>query len=150
MKNNSQTFHAMTLSILYGERIIFLSFYDQIKEMEGQPEEQQVLYMLLSFYGLNILMKHMATLYEGGFAVGELPSKLYKEAILYLLPMIKREAITLIDAIAPPDFILNSPLGMSDGEMYKHMETRIMSAPNALTRPTWWNDIIIRNEKAKL
>lgn len=146
MKNNSQTFHAMTLSMLYGERIIFKTFYDQIKELQGHAEEQSVLLQLLSFYGLNVIMKHMDTLYEGGFAVGELPAKMYKEAILYLLPYIKREAITLIDAIAPPDFILNSPLGMSDGEMYKHMETRIMSAPNALTRPSWWQDVSIRKE----
>lgn len=142
MKNNSQTFHAATLSIVYGERIIFVSFYDQIKELQDQPDEQRVLYLLLSFYGLNLMKKHLSTLYEGGFAKGELPGKLYSDGILHLLPLIKREAIALVDAIAPPDFILNSPLGMSDGEMYKHMETRIMSAPDALTRPTWWHEIV--------
>lgn len=142
MKNNSQTFHAATLSIVYGERIIFESFYDQIKELQDQPEEQNVLFLLLSFYGLNLIKKHLSTLYEGGFAKGELPAKLYTEGILQLLPLIKREAIALVDVIAPPDFILNSPLGMSDGEMYKHMETRIMSSPDALTRPTWWQDVV--------
>lgn len=149
MKNNSQTFHAMTLSLIYGERVIFHSFYDQIKKLEGNPEEQAVLFNLLSFYGLNIINKHIGTLYEGGFAAGELPARLYKEAILHLLPLIKREAIALIDSIAPPDFIINSPLGMSDGEMYKHMETRILSAPQALTRPKWWRDIAVRTD-AKL
>lgn len=149
VKNDSQTFLAMTLSIVYGERIIFSTVLDQLCDLDEQPEEQEVLKMLLSFYGLNVIVKHLPILYEGGFAVGELPAKLYKEAILYLLPLIKREAITLVDAIAPPDFIINSPLGMSDGEIYKHMETRIMSAPNALTRPDWWHNIVIRKE-AKL
>lgn len=147
MKNNSQTFHAVTLSLVYGERIIFVSFYKAIKELSGHPEEQRVLYQLLSFYGLNLANKYMATLYEGGFCVGQAPARLVKEAILHLLPLIKKEAISLVDAIAPPDFILNSPLGMSDGQVYKHMETRILSAPNALTTPDWWQDIIIRKER---
>lgn len=145
MKNNSQTFHAMTLSMIYGERFIFVSFYDQIRELEGHPEEQKVLFMLLAFYGLSVMQKYVGTLYEGGFASGELPARLYKEAILQLLPLIKREAIALVDSIAPPDFIINSPLGMSDGQLYKHMETRIFSAPQALTRPKWWEDIVLRS-----
>lgn len=144
MKNNSQTFYAMTLSMIYGERFIFVSFYEQLRELEGHPEEQKVLFTLLSFYGLSIVQKYVGTLYEGGFAAGELPARLYKEAILYLLPLIKTEAIALIDSIAPPDFIINSPLGMSDGQLYKHMETRIFSAPQALTRPKWWEDIVLR------
>lgn len=142
-RNDSQIFHATTLSMIYGERTIFMTFYNNIKGMEDQPEEQKVLFRLLSFYGLNLMVKYSSLLYEGGFAEGELASRLYKEAVLHLLPVIKMEAISLIDAIAPSsDFILNSPLGMSDGEMYKHMETRIFSSPEALTRPSWWDQIV--------
>lgn len=149
MKNNSQTYHAMTLSMLYGERTIFASFYDQTIELGDYPEEQRALSLLLSFYGLTTINRHMAILYEGGFAVGAAPAKLYQNAIIHLLPQIKRDAIALIDAIAPTDFILNSPLGMSDGDMYKHLESRLLSAPDALTRPTWWDRVIYRKE-AKL
>lgn len=151
IRNDSQTFHASTLSLIYGERTIYVTFYNTIKGLEDQPEEQTVLFRLLSFYGLGLMIKYTSLLYEGGFATGELPSRLYMEAIIYLLPLIKREAITLVDAIAPTsDFILNSPLGMRDGEIYKHMETKIFSSPEALTRPYWWDQVVHWKQQPKL
>lgn len=59
----------------------------------------------------------MMFLYEGGFASGEKPARLVQEAILKLCKELKNDAIALVDVIAPPDFILNSVLGASDGEV---------------------------------
>lgn len=76
---------------------------------------------------------------------------LLQQGVLELLPLVKTDAIPLVDAIAPPDFVLNSPLGMSDGEVYKHMESAIMQAPGALERPQWWRDVVYRDYiKSKL
>lgn len=36
--------------------------------------------------------------------------------------MLKPEAVSLVDSIAPPDFILNSALGMSDGKVLDKLE----------------------------
>lgn len=150
MRNDSQTFNAAPLSILYAERTIFVTFYNRLKGLDQFHREQLVLFRLLSLYGLHLIVKHLSILYEGGFAHGNLPSKLYQDAILHYLPLIKADAIGLVDAIAPPDFILNSPLGMSDGDVYKHLETKLLSGPDALTRPTWWREIIQQRQSAKL
>lgn len=40
-----------------------------------------------------------------------------KENILMLCAELKPEAVEIADALAPPDFILNSVLGMSDGKV---------------------------------
>lgn len=48
---------------------------------------------------------------------GEAPAILLKNSIIELCAMIKKDAIGLIDAIAPSDFFVNSVLGMSDGQV---------------------------------
>lgn len=73
-------------------------------------------------YGLWSLEKFLPTLYEGGYAEGPKPTQVIHEAILKLCSDIKNDAVTLIDAVAPPDFILNSVLGASDGKVRGEFE----------------------------
>lgn len=91
-----------------------------MRELEKGPESD-VLSKLLSLFGANLIVKnYLGVLYEGGFieSSGQVAAgDLYHEGILNLLPQIKDEAISLVDSVAPPDFILNSPLGMSDGKV---------------------------------
>lgn len=78
--------------------------------------------------------------------------ELYHKGILLLLPVLKDEAISLVDAIAPTDFILNSPLGMSDGNIYQHLQRAIVQAPKVFERPSWWRDVTYKEylQKSKL
>jgi acyl-CoA oxidase len=43
--------------------------------------------------------------------------RIIREAILRLCSELKNDAVTLVDVIAPTDFVLNSPIGSSDGEV---------------------------------
>ena len=54
----------------------------------------------------------------GGYITGPDPPRLIKEAILQLCGALKTDSVALVDAIAPPDFILNSPIGNSDGQVW--------------------------------
>lgn len=45
-------------------------------------------------------------------------SEYISEAILLLCSKLKDEAVSLVDALSPPDFILNSVLAQSDGKVY--------------------------------
>jgi len=53
----------------------------------------------------------------GGYANGPLASVIVKGSIIDLCSSLKNEAVTLADAIAPPDFILNSVLAASNGRV---------------------------------
>ncbi|XP_053694048.1 peroxisomal acyl-coenzyme A oxidase 3 isoform X1 [Sabethes cyaneus] len=150
-RNDIQTFYARTLSIAYGERLMLFVADKFLKNLE-EGAEKVALTRLVSLYGANVVLKYTGSFYQGGY-FSKVPNalNLLQQGYLVLLPLIKTEAISLVDAVAPPDFVLNSPLGMSDGEVYKHMESAILQAPEALERPKWWMDAVYREYiKAKL
>ena len=143
VRNNSQVFNAINLAIAYGQRAIFSAFFLHIKSVEASPEKE-VLLKLLSLYGANLIAKnYMGVLYEGGFIPSDInASELLQSGILVLLPQLKLEAISLVDAIAPPDFIVDSPLGMADGRIYDHLKSVIYQTPDTFTRVDWWKDMV--------
>lgn len=53
----------------------------------------------------------------GGYVNGPLASVIVKGSIIDLCSSLKNEAVTLADAIVPPDFILNSVLAASNGRV---------------------------------
>lgn len=79
--------------------------------------------------------------FSGGFASGPEPAQSIREGILSLCTALKPDAVSLVDALAPPDFILNSALGQSDGHIYKNIQASIYQNGNALQRPSWWREI---------
>ncbi|XP_034669727.1 peroxisomal acyl-coenzyme A oxidase 3 isoform X2 [Drosophila subobscura] len=150
-RNNIQVFAAQKLSIIYGERTIYYVFYKFVNSLPASAEKQ-VLEQLLSFYGAHLVTKYSAIFYQGGYFRDSPHIELYQQGILQLLPVLKDEAIALIDAIAPTDFILNSPLGMSDGNIYQHLQKTIVSTPGVFERPEWWRDVTYKDylKRAKL
>lgn len=100
-------------------------------------------------------------MYQKGFATGESPAVLVQDAILKLCGELKDDAVAMVDAISPPDFILNSVLGYSDGrvdlqhsnynqykiiqvlfQVYEHLEKSFMSSQYGTSRPSWWKDMV--------
>lgn len=114
--------------------------------MNHSPEKN-VLVRLLSLFGASLIVKnYLGILYDGGYiAEGINAGDLYQTGILKLLSAVKNDSISLIDAIAPSDFIVNSPLGMSDGKVYEHLKSILYQTPEAFERPKWWQDIVRRD-----
>lgn len=149
-KNDSQVFYARSLSLVYGERMILSKSLQIVTELPNSSEKS-ALFRILSLYGANLIMKNIAFFYQGGFMNGTQPSELIQQGILGLLPIIKNDAVALIDAIAPCDYIINSALGNSDGEVYKHLQAAVLNGPGVLERPSWWKEVLHRdNIKNKL
>ncbi|KAM6909186.1 peroxisomal acyl-coenzyme A oxidase 3 isoform 2-T2 [Xenentodon cancila] len=53
---------------------------------------------------------------------------------------LKDDAVALVDALAPPDFILNSPIGNADGQIYQNLWSTMMQGTQVLERPSWWRE----------
>ena len=55
--------------------------------------------------------------FKEGYISGSNPPQIIREAILQLCYELKDDSVSLADAVAPTDFVLNSPIGQSDGEV---------------------------------
>ncbi|EFN80595.1 peroxisomal acyl-coenzyme A oxidase 3 isoform X2 [Harpegnathos saltator] len=143
VKNNSQTFLARTLSLVYAEHAVLSYFCKNLQDPKWSLNERQVLTDLCSLFGAVLLEKRLGDLYAGGFASPDSNiDNLLREGIIKLCKKLVDNAVALVDVLAPPDFVLNSPLGMSDGEVYKHMKEWIYSEKENLQRPSWWTEIV--------
>ena len=60
------------------------------------------------------------------------------------------DAITLTDAISPPDFILNSVLGHSSGNIYDLLAKSMNSRVTKSGRPDYWQDLASYYNKSKM
>lgn len=143
VRNNIQVFYAQQLSIIYGQRTIYYIFFNFVNKLP-ESNEKSVLTKVLTFYGAHLVSKYFNIFYEGGYFENGQHADLYREGILNMLPIIKDEAISLVDAIAPTDFILNSPLGMSDGNVYHHLQKSIITAKDVFERPKWWREVTFK------
>ncbi|XP_054714443.1 peroxisomal acyl-coenzyme A oxidase 3-like isoform X2 [Uloborus diversus] len=141
---NSQVYNCHTLSIAFCQLVMLKRFLKLISKTDDLAIKC-ILEKLGRLYGLWSIDKHLAIFHSGGCVSGEIPSLIIKDNILTLCSELKDEAVSLVDVIAPTDFILNSALGNSDGHVYKHLETAIMNTPGTTERPFWWEEFTSRN-----
>uniref|UniRef100_A0A673LP86 Acyl-CoA oxidase 3, pristanoyl n=1 Tax=Sinocyclocheilus rhinocerous TaxID=307959 RepID=A0A673LP86_9TELE len=97
--------------------LVMKRFHDLIQDEQTPAALRSVLGRLCALYGLWTLTNHMAILYQGGYFSGRQPVDFFHTAILTLCGQLKDDAVVLVDVIAPPDFILSSPIGKADGEV---------------------------------
>uniref|UniRef100_A0A3B4TMA9 Acyl-coenzyme A oxidase n=1 Tax=Seriola dumerili TaxID=41447 RepID=A0A3B4TMA9_SERDU len=139
-RNNSQVYYCRSLAIAYIEHDCLRRFHEQTTDEDTPAGLRPVLRKLCALYGLWSLSSHMATLYQGNYLSGREPAELVQMSILSLCSQLKDDAVSLVDVLAPTDFMLNSPVGYADGQLYKNLWSTVMQGSQVLDRPSWWKE----------
>uniref|UniRef100_A0A3P9L275 Acyl-coenzyme A oxidase n=1 Tax=Oryzias latipes TaxID=8090 RepID=A0A3P9L275_ORYLA len=138
-RNNSQVYFCRSLAIAFMEHCCLQNCQQLISDQDTPAALRAVLSKLFSLYGLWSLSSHMATLYQGmlrrrrsaGGRAGNTK---------VICVQLKDDAVALVDVLAPPDFILNSPIGKADGQLYKNLWSAVLQNNQVLERPSWWKE----------
>ncbi|XP_036002093.1 peroxisomal acyl-coenzyme A oxidase 3 [Fundulus heteroclitus] len=138
-RNDSQVYYCRSLAIAFIEYSCLQGFHELANDAATPTSLKPVLKKLCALYGLWSLTSHVATLFQGNYLKGNKPVEFIQMAILTLCSELKDDAVALIDVLAPTDFILNSPIGNADGQLYKNLWSAVMQGSQVMERPSWWN-----------
>lgn len=142
-KNASNVYYLRTLSIVYFDCETVRRFNSSLRNLtKVDAAIRDVLAALGLLYGLFRLEPNLSLLYEANFfqPVHQNALTIIREKILLLCGELKKEMVSLIDVFAPPDFILNSSLGYSDGRIYEHIFDALSKHRNSFERADWYKD----------
>uniref|UniRef100_A0A8D8G9W4 Acyl-coenzyme A oxidase n=2 Tax=Culex pipiens TaxID=7175 RepID=A0A8D8G9W4_CULPI len=149
-RNDSQVYRARDLSRAYSEYYALECFRKRCLREDVAENLKPVLSNVYLIYGMWCIDRHLATFYAGGFAVGPRFADAIRSALLGACGQLKDSAVAVADAIAPPDWVLNSVIAKSDGRLYENIQNVMMTNPGAMERASWWKDIVPTKMKAKL
>uniref|UniRef100_T1HBE6 Acyl-coenzyme A oxidase n=1 Tax=Rhodnius prolixus TaxID=13249 RepID=T1HBE6_RHOPR len=114
IRNLCQVYKARSLSLVFSEYNIINHFQEKLLSCDS--DLKPVLIKVWKLYSLWSIYNHLSLLYQGGYSNSSNLSEYVSEGIIHLCEELKPEMVALVDSISPPDFVLNSVLGYSDGK----------------------------------
>jgi len=121
---------------------ILYCFMNVIEEIPG-GEERKILSKLCSLFALHRIEQFLRYFLEGEYMCGK-QSRLISLQVRQLCAEIREVAVPLVDSFNFPDFVLRSPLGRKDGNIYKAYIEKVKSAPENQTQITPYHEILIK------
>lgn len=150
--NNDSLFIARTRSQVYYAKILSLVFYELVvleRLIKNYPKPSNELETLLHdmglLYALWSLEKWSSFLFEANVIKSGSPTlSNIREHILKLCGQMKDNSLTLAEVMAPPDWVLRSSLGQSDGKLYDNLYEAIKESKGCFERPKWYQEFTVR------
>lgn len=132
---NSLLIDLYKLSVAYSQSMLVTSFFEGIQSSDLSSETQVVLRNLFRLYALYTMDIEARQFQASGAVSPEVLNKL-PDRILELMEHVRPHAVRLVDALAIPDYLLDSALGRADGKVYEDLFHRA-HVLNPLNRATF-------------
>ncbi|KAK5645188.1 hypothetical protein RI129_006488 [Pyrocoelia pectoralis] len=139
-RNNSQVYFSKSLATVYILHFFIQRTYKIISDVPDGASKEALL-KLLSLFGVWNLQKYTQYFYQGNYASGPEFVQFLEDAILKLCKNLKDDAISLMDAIVPADFLIHSVLGRSDGNVYERLESVTTHTHGTFAKVAWRDEI---------
>ena len=125
------------------EALFHLCVLEKLIVLASPPSPYSRLFSpLAAIYGCHNLLCYTGHLYAGGYFTQSNHIQCLSDAVLQLCAEMKGEAVALVDTLAPPDFLLKSPIGSSNGLIYKNLFTAMVGSDNSTGRVDWWEEAL--------
>ena len=150
-RNESQFFLGRDLSLAFVQATVLQRFLLHINE-DGlyEAREKAVLTDLAYLFGLDCIVKSSAHFVKFGIVCpGNFVGWLHPEFVR-TCDRLKPNSVALADVLAPTDFILNSALGHSSGEIYKQLQKSFYQVPGGFSKADYWQEVTEKFRKSKL
>ncbi|CAF4101316.1 unnamed protein product, partial [Rotaria sp. Silwood1] len=133
-----------TLSIIYIQHTAIIRFVQFLKLNNDMDEKcKQILEKLLIVHILKLIEEYIGILFEGNYIKNVHINQWIQIRLLDLCHELRNEILALVDVFAPPDHILNSVLGNSNGQVYEAINKMIHNNKQTFIIPIWLkNDLI--------
>ena len=131
----------------YGSKLtralFLLNMLDSLIQLSSPPSQYARIFSpLAALYGCYHLLDFTGELYAGGFFKQSDQIEILSDAVSQLCADLKNETVGLVEALAPPDFVLKSPIGHSNGQVYQNLFGAMLSSNNSTGRISWWRDVM--------
>jgi acyl-CoA oxidase len=125
---NEVSVELVECSRLHCYKLIVETFIESYQSVEDKSIHY-LLKQLCDLFVWHFILHHLHIILKSRSIEENLSVDLIEEYIENLCNSIREQAIPLVDAFNFPDFILKSPLGRYDGNIYTHYFNRVKSAP---------------------
>ncbi|XP_067854919.1 peroxisomal acyl-coenzyme A oxidase 2-like isoform X2 [Heptranchias perlo] len=125
---NSTSVQQARAAIAHCQYIVVKNFVETLEGLKHEPEIQRVLKMLCDLYALTGILVDAGDFLHDGYMTGR-QLDLMTACQLDLLALLRKDAVSIVDAFDYPDQQLTSAIGNYDGHAYERLFEWAQKAP---------------------
>lgn len=137
---NATTVELIRVSKAHTYLFILRSFLESCVEAENESVRDALL-RLFTLFALYTMEQHLGLLLEDGYFSPE-QAKHLRSLVHESIQDVRKDAVPYVDAFSFTDFVVQSPLGRHDGNVYEHYFAEIKQHHPVRERPPWYEKTI--------
>lgn len=122
----------------------FMSYYfaEAVRQAPEEGGIRQALHILVLLFSLRFLNLYSSRLLETGYCSPQQAEGM-RDQIRKLYKDVRKNAVAYVDAFNLPDFVITTPLGCYDGDIYNKYFEYVKEGPGAIGKAPYFDELIL-------